>query len=193
MISQESHSVEVHVYKTTAQDSFAIEGGEMCLYRSKLFNNTSLDEGTPHPRPHDHVTVLALEGNVCGPSVSSSLPEDYPRWRSTGAEPNHSLWWLIWVSHMCGHTLSEHRWSHILDKLFLQLMRQEVCHVYLELTPMSGVCYRQRLHKNRTAHDQDGLRITSFNETLQHVQDDTFKAASLHLSQRWIGYFLYLV
>ena len=86
------------------------------------------DVGTPRPKPCAHVTVWAFRRNVCGPAVSSSLPEDYTWWRSVEAEPNHSLWWLIWVSHMRGHTLSEHRWSH--NRQFLHSVRQEVCHAH---------------------------------------------------------------
>lgn len=66
----------------------------------------------PNQMPHNHVTVWALEENVCGPTLFSSLTEDYRQsWRrSFIAEPNHSLWWSIWVSHMCCHTL---RWGHV--------------------------------------------------------------------------------
>lgn len=62
--------------------------------------------------PCDHVMAWAMWGTSVQhqrPSVSQRITPP----QHSFFPPTHSLSWATWVSHMCCHTLSEHRWGYI--------------------------------------------------------------------------------
>lgn len=62
--------------------------------------------------PCYHVMAWAMWGEFCSPSDLLPL-RGLHRCDIPSLIPTHSLLSATWVSHMCCHTLSEHRWGYI--------------------------------------------------------------------------------